>query len=356
MRYTEFSLEDFINDQKFREWVLHPDPESNYFWEKWILKNPDKEEEINEARIAIKAMFEEDKAMPLNKKDDLWNKITDQIGTMKTLSGDEKVRPLYQHKVNKPFHPPTRNRSWFKISVAVALFLVTTLGGIWISLSSKVENIKEGSTMISKNNPMGRKSRISLPDGTVVYLNAGSKITYPDFFDEGTRDIYLEGEAFFDIEHDPSRPFKVHAQGLITTALGTSFNVNAYNDRFQVSLVTGKVEVKDLNNNNSILLSPGEKVNVSENQTMVKSDFNYDQVVAWKDGVIFFQEADLPEMVEKLERWYGVQFKLENQPTSEVRFSGKFENEYLNNVLNSIGYAVGFDYSINEKNVSVSFK
>ena len=204
----------------------------------------------------------------------------------------------------------------------------------------------------------GVKSYLTLSDGSQVILNSGSKLKYVRNFEQGKREVVLEGEAFFNVVKDSLRPFTVITKEIKTTALGTSFNIRSYDQgTLDISLLTGKVAVaSDLEKLTYLTLTPGESVNIdiSHNQ-FTKGQFDEDMVVGWTKKLLVFKKTPLWEAVRTLENWYGVTFEIQNEPNKDILFSGKFDNETLEIVLEGLSYAAKFDFEIKEEKVKIKF-
>ena len=191
---------------------------------------------------------------------------------------------------------------------------------------------------VLKSNPDGRKTTFELPDGTRVNLNAASELKYVDDIENSKRIVYLTGEAFFDVAKDKTKPFMVITKGISTTALGTSFNIKAYSDYplVKVLLMTGKVGVEYLSAKASgLILNPGMGAEYdSENGKLIAKDFNFEKELGWKQGIIILDNVGFPEVINQLERWYGVNIQIQNkQKAGQWNYSGRFQNESLENVL-----------------------
>ncbi|RED95298.1 FecR family protein [Marinoscillum furvescens] len=251
-------------------------------------------------------------------------------------------------------NPVKTSSIWWKVAAAVALLVVAAVV-LNLNQSAEQQQIVAQYEQVSKSNPAGQKSKVYLPDGTIVNLNSESSITYTEGFANG-REVHLSGEAFFDVTEDPSRPFTVHSGGLATTALGTSFNINSYNKgQTEVVLVTGKVKVVKEGADQLVYLDPGEKATLSDRNDLNKSEANLTTATYWKEGILYFDRTDISEVVTTLERWYGVRIDAKNLP--QVKCYGTFQkNEYLTNVLDVLSHSVGFGYEINGKEVKLDFK
>ena len=273
----------------------------------------------------------------------------------------ETQRKLQQKNVNK-----SQTERWSRLRryAIAAANAGKFIGFYWLIAAQFAEQNQPTSpalSLVTKKSPIGQKMQIALPDGSLVWLNAGSQIQfYPEFTAE-SRVVHLQGEAFFSVEWDSLRQFVVLTEQLETTALGTSFNVRAYSDETvtEVALTTGKVAVVVRDStvaHNSLTLSPGElATSRTDNQSFTKSTFTAGQKTGWKDGIIHFDQADFSQVIRTLERWYGVQIQYNRPPKQHWRFSGEFENDYLSNVLAVIGYTEAFTYRIEQKTVYLNF-
>ncbi len=249
--------------------------------------------------------------------------------------------------------------------IAAAIFILFTMGLTYFLIRDNISKPEEVKTvtevkLISKASSAGLKLNFALPDGSIVWLNSESKLTFPETFTNNSRVVELEGEAFFMVSKDPGKPFIVKSGELITTALGTSFNINNYSKEgtAKITLVTGRVlvELKD-NLKQGLILSPGFAVNYSKvNKSVFKSEESTDKVIAWKDGVLLFEDESFEKVITTLSRWYGVTFVINNYNGKDWNYSGRFQNTYLSNVLENISFAEGFDYKIEQDKVVLTFK
>ncbi|MEM1134368.1 MAG: FecR family protein [Bacteroidota bacterium] len=254
-----------------------------------------------------------------------------------------------------PVRVVSNNKNPFSIDIwkfaASLLILLIASYTLWINYKSKPVPIKQAIEveMNIRYNPAGVKSTITLPDKSVVKLNSESKLSFPKVFSGLNRKVYLEGEAFFEVEENPQKPFIIQTGELNTEVKGTSFNINAFPDRNKVSIavVSGLVSVYD--SQKEIAILPGELalyelIDNSSNQ-LNKRNFESEEI-AWKDGIIVFREASFTEVKETLERWYGIKIKLQRNISFQQGFTGSYEHEPLNSVMESISFAGEFHYKI----------
>ena len=177
--------------------------------------------------------------------------------------------------------------------------------------------------------PYGKRSVLTMADGTKVWLNSGSKLVYPVTFDGKTRDVYLEGEAFFDVAHKDRQPFNVSTKDFKIRVLGTIFNVSAYSDDKMSSavLASGKIELqypsKSLLGKSKIEMSPEIMVTYDpESKSVVEKKVSVSQYTSWKDGFFILEKARMDEIVKKLSRYYNVDIVLSDSEIGGETFSG----------------------------------
>jgi ferric-dicitrate binding protein FerR (iron transport regulator) len=186
--------------------------------------------------------------------------------------------------------------------------------------------------------PRGRQYTLVLSDGSKVWLNAASSITFPTSFMGKERNVEITGEAYFEVAHDAERPFKVKVGDMQVQVLGTHFNVNAYEDEgdIKTTLLEGSVKVSKGNENT--LIVPGEQAVILNSPSgvggiTVKKDIDLDEVVAWKNGLFNFNNADLKTVMRQLSRWYNVNIIYTGEIPNRV-FGGEMQRDlHLSQVL-----------------------
>lgn len=261
-----------------------------------------------------------------------WNKediLTPAINVNRALQALNSRIDLIEEKSVKRSHPV-----WLKIA-ATASILAITSALIWRLLvpSERLEYAEA-------NTSPGQRTTIQLPDGSTVHLNASSTLRYPIKFTSGTREVFLHGEAFFQVTRNPSKPFIIHTNDVNTEVLGTSFNINADSAAVAVTVVTGKVKVSDRTKQETLL--PNEHVEVAlHSGEMTRSHVELDVAMAWMNNTLVFDDLPLDEAARKLERWYGTRVVLENARLTHCRITGTYKNESLNHVLEAITFSTG---------------
>lgn len=242
----------------------------------------------------------------------------------------------------------TRSLPWQKIAASLAIFLAA---GIAIYVLGKYsESRSEELTYTEQHALPNEQVSIKLSDGSIVQLNSKSSLKYPETFKGFKREVYLNGEAFFEIEKDSLHPFIIHTGELSTHVLGTSFNVNTTDDNVIVSVATGKVRVMQ-GNNTQILLS-NEKVKYSRvSHTMLKERADLEKELAWKNHTFILENILLADAAKKIEQQYGVTIHFKTESIRQCRITGKYKNGPIENVLRAISYSTGIQYSIVGPNI-----
>jgi transmembrane sensor len=254
---------------------------------------------------------------------------------------------------------------WMRVAAVLLPVVMISVALYWISSDRYVEEITataELSPVVEKANPRGQKSTLILPDGSVVTLNASSKLSYRENFEQSERRVVLEGEAFFDVTRDENRPFIIETDQITTKVLGTSFIVRAYPGagEVKVAVASGKVSVQKSSAGTSpqageaLLLLPGEMgVYAMADQTLNKTPFDERDLFGWKDGLIYFNNASFNEVKDRLEQWYGVDIRVDKAIVLEKDFSGSYKNKPLDLVLHGLAFVYDFDYEIRDKSVRI---
>lgn len=202
----------------------------------------------------------------------------------------------------------------------------------------------------------GQKANLTLPDGTKVWLNSGSKLKYDEAFNIKERTIYLDGEAYFEVAKNPKKKFTVSCNGLNVEAIGTVFNVKGYHSDTQVtaSLINGSIKV--YNKNKCTLLHPNEALEYSKIENLFSKSKITDirEIDFWRRNILFFRSATLEEISKTLERAYGITIRFKSEDLKQVTFSGSIRNNSLTNVFHIISLTYPLSYNIKRDTVTIS--
>jgi transmembrane sensor len=348
MDQKDKTYQSFLKDESFKNWALQPDQESNQFWQEYIIAHPQEQEEINKARQIIRSIqFDEYKEREADQKYQIFRNI---------ITGQKSARGIVLEKAQFNTQRAIKNSGYWSIAATVLLVIGLGFYFFWYGSQSSIPETKTIATIV-KENASGRKSTILLPDGTKVKLNSESRLSYPELFEGDQRTVHLSGEAYFEVAKDPLKPFSVISGDIKTTALGTAFNVQAWQDEsvIQVALAEGKVRIgktEDASANDHYYLDPGQKIVHTANSAEFQiSTFDPVQEFGWKEGIIVFHEANLNEFVNKLSRWYGVNFEIRGDKSTQWSIDGRFDNESLEEILQSLSFTYKINYEMKNNKV-----
>jgi transmembrane sensor len=259
---------------------------------------------------------------------------------------------------------PERQKSVLSyIKIAALWVLLFGMGAVFSMLFIKPARVLNLNSKVSVIAPRGSKALTVLPDGTVVWLNAGSKIEYKIPEDKTTREVTIEGEAFFDVSKDPEHPFTVNAGEMIIKAYGTEFNVKAYPDEKEVetTLVEGSVSVEIKNKpSNKTMLKPNEQAiyykpasERSENFLVTKG-IDPSIYTLWIKDRLQIKGETLEDLAVMLERKYDVTIHFDDNTLRDLRFTGIIENETIEQILELIKISSNVSYRINGREIWLS--
>lgn len=284
----------------------------------------------------------------------LWNLFSLQ---QKMQAIDEKR--AFQTVSSKLFTP--KINWWFRIQRVAAILLIPVLviSGAYF-FSQKKHSEQYSCVYNTAETPLGMRSSLILPDGTKVWLNAGSKLTYPVLFSDKYRTVKLIGEAYFEVKKDKNWPFVVTADNMNIIVAGTTFNCNAYpeNNQIQTVLVEGQVTVGNVSATSTKVMEPGELAIFRKNtQQITKSKVDLEKYIAWKSGKLLFREDKMNLVVEKLQRWYNVDFEIMDKEISDYIYTATFVDESLDQVLKmlSISAPIRYTVSVRDKQEDQTF-
>ncbi|WP_113639288.1 FecR family protein [Nubsella zeaxanthinifaciens] len=208
--------------------------------------------------------------------------------------------------------------------------------------------------IITLSTPRGGQYKVTLSDGTKVWLNAESSIIYPTNFAENERKVQLVGEAYFEVTHNPKQPFIVATKSQNIKVLGTSFNVNAYkNDtRTITTLLSGSVQLNKKDNNPLAKLIPGQQAVLNNDNVAVE---NVDATVfsAWKDGEFRFKASSLVDVLRQIERWYDVDVDYTNVPAEVYIHASINRNRQLSTVLNALEKITNLKFQVKGRSIQL---
>jgi hypothetical protein len=246
------------------------------------------------------------------------------------------------------------------ISRAAAILIIPILGyGIYMSYKYQSEKDRFFTGNLAHHevcSSVNAISKVTLPDGTQVWLNHSSSLSYPVLFNGKVRRVELDGEGYFEVAHNPDVPFIVQVGEVEVKAMGTTFNVMAYpeDENLEVSLLDGLVELHHVKSGgNAILLlqmKPNDFVQFDkESNRYITRTIYDDRYYAWKDGKLVFEKASMAEMVKRLSRWFNVEIQIESPELLELTYTATFVDETLFQVLELLSKVSPINYSISDR-------
>ena len=378
------TTEDFILDKEFAYWVLHPNKELDSFWESFIIEHHEKKSQIMDAVLIIKSLQPIQQEVSQEKLDVIFQKV--QPSGKKVIfnwnAGLKYAAAIaILISVGSLIYYSIQTKNQFPVEMASEMFLkgkviladgttkefdtekttiaLTTAGNLSINSDTiDIDSDQMTSTLIQVIIPYGKRSEITLADGTHIWLNSGSQLSYPSKFKTGSREVYLSGEAFFDVKADPAKPFYVITHDIRIKVLGTSFNVSSYADdnTVQTVLLKGKVAAgKNKLFASTIDMIPGERLTFDKNNSNLSKDkVDVQLYSSWVNGYLVFKNIPITEVFTKLERFYNQEISVDND-LEEITFSGKLDlADNLKEVLKNIAFAASVN--VEENNGSFIIK
>uniref|UniRef100_UPI003217A5C0 FecR family protein n=1 Tax=uncultured Draconibacterium sp. TaxID=1573823 RepID=UPI003217A5C0 len=283
--------------------------------------------------------------------------LLNSIHSNKNLVQEYEMMDLFNKKIalnrfKEKVLLKSRTRALIRWRVAASiLVLVGMIGALYFVPDNSPKINEKPNLYTSVFTENGQRSKVVLPDSSIVWLNSGTTLSYPVDFSEQNRKVTLNGQAFFQVTHKEKYPFGVLVNGLTVTVLGTKFDVSAYcgEDEIAVVLESGKVELTHQEYTSfSYTMNPGEKAtfNLTESSAMNVSNVDATIYSSWKDGVLIFRNSTMGDVVEKLRKWYNVDIEIADDEVYNSIFSGTIENESYEEIFRLIGIACHVDCKI----------
>ncbi|WDF64502.1 FecR family protein [Flavobacterium sp. KACC 22763] len=279
------------------------------------------------------------------KGQEMWNKWYDRtddfFDNMEVVQSDRsKLKKELRQIKNTNKIISLQYKNW-----AVAASLVFLIGlSVFFYQTSNVVESKQFAVKL------GEHAKIELSDGTQIWLNAGSVLKYPKEFRGDTREVYLSGEAFFDVAKDKKHPFIIHTNKMDTKVLGTSFNVQAYPDQTtqEVSVATGRVNVKSTVTEENVYVTPGQKVvfKSQDNKLQAFKDIPVNTISLWRKNIMVFEETPLPEVVATINRNYNVAIEVKNKNLNALKISAYFKELPADQVIGLVCNIINAQYKM----------
>ncbi|GAA4399995.1 hypothetical protein GCM10023187_12640 [Nibrella viscosa] len=302
--YASLEADDLAVEPEFRAWVLSPSPPLNQFWESVKAVNPQQQVVIEQARLLVYGL------------EMTWEDVPEEV----TEASYARLR----HRL--PYEPPAVRplsgaRPWFHRyrAVAAALAMLLLAGVGWWLLTRSPE-------LLTYQTAYGKIRTVTLPDGSVVTLNANSTLNLTNNWStQERREVTLTGEAYFDVNKHPNgrrMPFIVHTGTMDVVVLGTRFSVTTRREKTQVVLQEGKVKL-ERDRQPDIMMQPGDLVEASANQQKIRhTRVNADRYVAWRENQLIFEDEPLQVITQRVQDLYGLRVSVTDRALLDERFTG----------------------------------
>jgi len=371
-QYKNFRLEDFVWDDFFRHWILAPTRESELAWNQWLLENPEVLPLVHQAKNIVLSLRVSEPDLSVGEIDELVKKTISKIN-----------QPAPQRILEDTTTFKFYKTIFFQLAASIVFIMIA---GWWVLSynSGSGNNLKTVSGMqellsntkkpglLEKINTTSRPLLVKLEDKSQITLTPGSRIRYPEKFINNKREVFLNGEAFFEISKDPEAPFLVYSNGLVTKVLGTSFTIKAYDSarEVMVEVRTGRVSVfaqsdPDLNEKLSrrelegMILSPNQKIIYERDGIrMVKTLVEKPQIILPKSQIPQFEFEDTPanEAFESIAKSYGIDILYDEELLSGCPLTATLDNQSLHEKLSIICKAVEASYEILDGQIIIHSK
>lgn len=369
VKYLNYTTEEFILDKEFSLWVLSPNKKKELFWESFLTEYPEKRAQISDAALILRSLQPTESRIPEQRLNDIFRKVNGLAKPKKrtifrilkyaavitTLIGVGSLIWLSaQMKTNFPIQAENASVSNGRIILANGLtrefdteqtiIKQTTSGNLTINNDTINDNLAEKSSALNQIIiPYGKRSDITLADGTHIWLNSGSQLMYPDEFGSDSREVYLSGEALFEVKTNPNKPFYVITRDIRIKVLGTIFNVSSYaeDNTIQTVLLKGKISAgKNTLFGKTIDLVPGERLTYEKtNEKLLKDKVDVILYTSWVNGYLIFDNLPITEIYKKLERFYNRKI-IVDEGLDQITFSGKLDmKSQIRDVIDNISFA-----------------
>lgn len=384
--------DELLKDEKYLLWRLSPTEQLNNYWNNLRKEHPALDSEIEQADNYLKKNIIKKRVLKTDKKEAMLRNIRLSV-EQRSARKKSKIRTITQ---------------WIKYGVAASFLALLGLYLYELTQSKPAEQIiisrldtqniqliTSGKTSLFEENvnikidddgiikvqsdnqtedeeiivgksvlnklvvPYGKRSKITLADGTLVWLNSGSTLEFPSRFEEKNREISLTGEMYIEVAKNKNAPFQVHTSGFNVNVLGTKFNVSAYEKQLQsVVLVEGCVSLKTKGQNVGNQLKPNEIAFLENNNSFRKEETEVSRHISWINGYITLNQTHISDVIKYIERYYNLSFEFVNiHNTENMTCNGKlFLSDNLDNVIKSVAIMLDMKYRKENNKIYITDK
>lgn len=381
---------NFLRDEDFIRWRLFQTKDLDEYWNSFLIEHPHLEKMLREAVMQFDAVKINRDQLPEKDKKNIYQTVWVNIHRYKRrrlvrrISSAAAVLMIavlsvifFTRKENiDPNGGPGGEIIVGETLPEEEIYLISGGEKINIAHKSHIGLTGDGKALVTDSTdspkelllttaefnklivPYGKRTNLTLPDGTEVWLNSGTQLDFPSEFTGSRREIRVNGEIFINVAHNPEIPFVIHAQDMDIYVRGTSFNISAYHDDSSktVVLVEGKVKIKTSDNHTAELL-PNEKLEITDSD-ITKEYVNVSEYTSWTKGILEFDETPIAEILKKIGRYYNVHFESSQEiKLNDKTCSGKlFLSNNLDSVMTSVSVLSSTVYQRENNNIYITKK
>ncbi len=333
--YLNYTVEDFVQDTFFYEWVTSPSDQHHAFWTAWLELHPEKKSTVEEAQAILLSLTTQSLPSVSEHMQQDW----------------PRIRAAMQEADIHPVSMPARQaRTWYAVAATVLLLIGAGVAFWWLTVANSWTNIRTA---------YGQTQTVQLADGSEVILNGNSQLRYASAWEDtaSVREVWLAGEAYFSVVHTATdQKFIVHLDEVEIEVLGTEFNVQNRPGKTQVVLSEGKVrlQAKQAGKNDTVVMQPGDLVEFTQDQAFLKKEVQPDTYSSWRKGLLTFDQATLGEVIAVLENNYGYQIDLDNPAWNDLEFTAQVASDNPDLLLELL--AESFDFALVQQDNTITVK
>ncbi len=377
------------------DWIAHPTNEKNAYWENYIKENPEEGAKIQILRDCLGTLGASNEKLSQHEKREILDKIYEKVGNKEsrrgpiylsifkyaavlaivvgtaiylTTSRDKNERPNIESLLQVSIDSATDTKLILEDDQEIAIdqkrsnINYSGSDNLVINNKDTLDIGGEDTSGVPQMNqlivPFGKHSKITLSDGSIVHVNSGSRLVFPKKFIGNSREVYLDGEAFFEVESNVNKPFTVRVlkdDEFSITAVGTKFNVNSYskNDKVTTVLAEGEVHlVKQTKNTlfgkeDKTIMKPGELAEWSVSAKVVQNRMKVDTeiYISWIEGLLIFRGEPLQDIVERVETYYNIKISLAEDINQQFKLAGKLDlNDSVEKTMENLAMSASAKY------------
>lgn len=249
----------------------------------------------------------------------------------------------------------SHTRTAWILKLAAVFLVLLALSYVWVSRSYNASGVD--ATILLATTSIGEKKAVVLDDGTKITLNANTILSYPKIFSGKSREVTLQGEAFFEVSHDPGKPFIVHTHnGMEIEVLGTRFNVKSYSEDLSIetTLVSGKVRVLEEKDNKAVVLNPSQRATyLKDEDKLIIDKVLPDNLTAWRQGKLVYDETPIRQVISDLKRAYKVSIEVRSEEIMDFEYTGVFDNLTIEQIMDLFAVSSPILYEMNNNQITL---